>query len=249
MAQENPSLKHITDISPYFKYDEKKHTMTFIGDTLEIRIPKRFDAYGLLNITDVVECLGIMDLIIDGTYNAHLHLLALLTVEPSEVSVKMIEGQEYQILTLYNGDRFISNTVVVKNQSIVYALYVEFITRGNIIYTMGYQDLIWLFDSVKQMCDTSLPVDHAIFEMLYAHLARDGQDKFKQYRHTDMKAPFEFVGLKSVSFAPDSTTARLLGAYYADGEMASLLHTNEDRQVFEDLLRGVPLEEKEDRTL
>lgn len=236
----NP-LKHITDVSKYFRHDPKTHTMIFIGDTLEVRVPARFEVYGMLNVADTVETIGVMDLIIDESFQASLHMPAMIELEPSEMSSIMVRGLQYKVLHFSHGDRFIVNTQVVKNQSIVYTLYVEFITRGNLMYTYGYQDLMTMFDLAKHLCDSKVPVDHAIFEVIYAHLSRSAKDLFTQYRHTDMKdAAFDFVALRSVSHAPDSTTARMLGSYFSEGVLASLLHENEDRKPFEDLLRGIP---------
>lgn len=239
----NP-LKHITDISKFFEYDAKKHVTTFVGESLEIRVPKRFEVYGLLNITDTVETIGVMDLIIDDKYQASLHMLAVIEVEPSEISTIMVGSIQYQVMKLFHGDRFIANTQVVKKGNIIYALYEEFITRGNPIYTMKYEDLLTLFDQAGEMCGADLPVDHAIFEMIFSHLSRDANNLFTQYRHADMSGPMEFIALRSVAHAPDSTTARVIGSYYTEGLTASLLHHNEDRKPFEDLLRGIPVEDK-----
>jgi len=236
------SLKHITDIMPYFKHDPKKKTLTFIGKSLRAVIPKRYETYGLMSVTNTVQTIGIMDLIIDEKFNAHLHLMGLIEMDPSDISSETIDGIEYLALTFTSGDLFLTNTTIVKNQALIYAIYTEFVDRGKMIYTMGYEDLIWLFDSAKEMCDAALPMDHAMFEVIYAHLARKADDKFVPYRYTDMKGDFSFIPLRDVSFAPNSTTARLMGSYFSDSTLASLLNENETRRNFEDLLRGAPTE-------
>lgn len=233
---------HVTDVGRFFAYDAEKHEMRFIGDSLEIRVPKRFEVYGLLNIAEAVEAVGVMDLIIDDAYQASLHLLAKIVVEPREIGKLTVKGVEYVVLRLGHGDRFIANTQVVKDAGIVYALWVEFITRGNPIYTMDYRALGTMFNTAKSMCGANLGVDRVVLEVIIAHLARDPDRLFTQYRHTDMRGAYEFIPLRSVSYAPDSTTGRVAGSYFSEGVNSSLVHENHERRPFEDLLRGLPVQ-------
>lgn len=237
---------NIKDVSKYFKYNPEKHTITFTGDSLVIHVPKRLEAYNLLHITDVVETVGVMDLIIDDTYQATLHMLAGVKVAPTEIATITVNNVPYLKMTLVTGNLFTTSTTVIKNKNIMYACYVEFVTRGNIPYTMGYDDLFSMFDQAGPMCGSKLPVDHAIFEVIFAHLSRNPDNRFQQYRHTDMTKPFEFIALRDVAYAPTSTNARLLGSYMDDGLNAALINVSEERQPFEDILRGIPLEEKAD---
>lgn len=233
-------VEKITDLDRFFLYDAEHHVMTFIGDMLEMRIPKRFEVYGLLTVAETVQTLAVCDLIIDRRYQCGLNLLATIDVAPSEVSDMTYAGVSYLVLTLQHGDRFITHTQVVKDQSIVPALYVEFITRGKSLYTLDYTQLALLFDRAKAMTGSGIGVDRVIFEMIVSHLARDAKDVFTQYRYTDMGAPMHFVRLRSVSYAPTSTSARLLGSYFDEGLTASLIHHTDENQPFEDLLRGLP---------
>ena len=235
------TFKHIDDISKFFKTDTKNKIMTFIGDTLDIFVLKRFENQDLISISDKVNCVGIMDMVINNEYNAQLHLLSIIQMSVTETSTITIEGKEYYKFSLTHGDIFMHNTQLVKNQSVIYAVYVEFLTRGNLPYHLSYDKLATVFDSAKEVCDVNLPVNHAIFEMMYSHLSRSKENKFQQYRYTDMKDDFDFIGLNNVAYAPDSTSARMLGSYFSDGTLASLLHKNEKPAIFEDLLRGKPI--------
>jgi len=166
-------------------------------------------------------------------------------MRPSMTKSVTIGGLEYLEMTFFSGDQFMTNTTIVRNSALIYALYTEFIDRGKMIYTMGYNNLIWLFDTAKELADANIPVDHAILEVIYAHLARSSKDLFLPYRHTEMNGEFTFVPLRAVSFAPDSTTARLMGNYFSDSLLASLLSNETERKNFEDLLRGIPTEKAE----
>ena len=244
MDRSTPYVKdyqHITDIDRFFQYDAAKKTMTFIGQSLELRIPKRFEVYGLLNVTDTVQTLAVMDMIIDDTYQSAMHLLTVITMGVSETSQMTVNGVTYLVVRLTAGDAFITQTQVVQDKSTVGAIYTEFIDRGNLPYWFTYAQLMKLFDQANTVAGAGMWVDPVIFEVIYSHLARDPKDLYRPFRYgQDPEKSFVFVGLRSVELATSSTTARLLGSYFSDGLNASLTHRVTERQPFEDLLRGLP---------
>lgn len=244
--------EHITDPMRFFRYDASTHEMRFVGETLEVRVPERFQVYDLLSVGETVEAPGLMDLLIDGRYQASLWMMAVIRCEPREIARTTIDGITYLVLHFGHGDVFIKNTQVVKKKSLVYAVYVEVVTRGNLMYWLTYDKLAVLFDQAKWMCDADVGVDPAVFEVIFAHLARDPTDRFRQYRHTDMRGDFELIPLRSVVYAPPSTTARLLGSYFAEGLNAALSQEVTQTSPLENLLRGLPApstEVLEDRVL
>lgn len=241
-------LEEIKNPSRFFKYDPKKKTQTFIGDHLEVRVLKRFEVYDLLNVTDVVETIGIMELVIDGKYHASMNILAKISIHPTEIGEIQIDDVPYLSLYLKHGDLFIANTQVVQNASIQYAVYVEFIARGKPLHTMNYDELALVFDRVKQMTGSKLGVDRVLFETVVSHLARDQDDLFLQYRYTPMNRPMRLIPIRSVSYAPTSTSSRINGSYFDDGLTASLQNENREHMPFEDLMRGFPPEPGKDIT-
>ena len=52
--------KHIDKVDSYFKRDDKKRTITFVGKSLQVHIPKNFETYRLLEITDCVKALAVV---------------------------------------------------------------------------------------------------------------------------------------------------------------------------------------------
>ena len=232
------SYEHITDVSKYFKYDDKKKTMLFVGSELKCYVSSRWEVYGHLEVSDTVTTVGIADLIIDDKYQASLFMMAKIEMDYGEIGTKLIDGIQYYVLTLHHGDRFICNTELIKDSNLVYAIYSEMVGKGNYIYTLDYDHIAFILDQSKSMCDANLKVDHVIFEMIYSHLSRDKDNLAIQYRHTDMTKPAEFIPIRSVSYAPDSTTARVLGSYFEQGLNSSLLQEQGDSlQPLEQLLR------------
>ena len=241
MAKMTPYQKtytHIKDIDRFFEYDDKQKTMTFTGNSLIVYIPYRYSSYNLLTLADRVTTLAVIDLVIDDEFQAGLLMLTTIEIEPDEVSTIMVGDLQYVKLTLSNGSVFIHNTDRIANGDIVYALWMEAITRGNLPYFIGYEALSTLFDQSKSMCDHNLPVEHSVLEIVYSKLARKADDLTVQYRHTDMKEDFAMIALRDIGYANDSTTARLMGSYFSQGLNSSLLQTTTEHSQIEDLLRS-----------
>lgn len=230
--------KKIADIMPYFSVDEKTGTMRFIGETLEVRIPKRYEVYDLLTIGDTITSLAICDLIFDGKYRAGLMMFCQVEMDNGGLEEGVIDNIPYIAVHLTHGDRFMTNTTVVRNKDISYAVFVEFITKGKLIYFIDYKNILTLFDQTVPMTDTNLHVDHVVFETIYAHLFRDSKNLHLQYRYTDMKNPGTMIGLRSINYATDSTSARLIGANFPIGLNSALIVESTEQHLAEDLLRA-----------
>ena len=192
----NP-LTHIRDIHPFIETDPKTGRVTFIGDTLEIRIPQRYEVYDLLAMEDVVTTLAVFDMIIDGKYQASMNLLASITIDPTDRGSMVYDGVPYVVLYLNKGDTLMKTSDLVMNPAVVYALWIEFITQGKMLYTYNYDDLPMMFDRVRQCCGRGLGVGRSIFEAVLAFLCRDPDNIFIPYRLTDMKKKYTFVALLS----------------------------------------------------
>lgn len=230
--------QHLDDIDQFFEYNPKTKEMTFTGSSLVVYLPKRYEVYNLLTISDTVTSLAVMDLVINDTYQAGLMMLTTIEMEQDDITQIMVGDLQYYMLTLSQGSRFICNTERIADSTIVYALWMEFITRGKLLYNIDYDTLATLFDQASSMCDTHIGVDHVIFEVIYSHLCRDPENLTIQYRYTDMQKPFTLIELRSVGYATTSTTSRLMGSYFASALNSSLINATAENNTVEDLLRS-----------
>lgn len=234
-------VEKIKDISKYFKKNEKDFSITFIGESLELRIPLSFKKHGSIIIGDSVTTPGVLDMIFDDRYQVGLNILASITIEPTDVSQMTYKGVEYLVLKLTNGDKFMTSYRVIQDAHIVYVLWTEWITNGNIGYWLEYDDLLKLFSNARYLTGSGIGVSQSVYEGIIAHIARDKNNISLQYRLTDMKKPMRLVALNSVSHAPTGSIARINGAYFRDAGLTSALRYEVDQiQPFENLLRGLP---------
>ena len=129
---------------------------------------------------------------------------------------------------------------VIQNTQVVFVLWKEFIESGGTIYTLGYEDLLKMFDNARELTGQGIGVSRSVWAGIVAHLARDPNNISVQYRLTNMKEPMNLVPLNSISQAPSGTLARLNGSYFRNAGMDSALRHQVDKpQPFEDILRGI----------
>lgn len=232
-------LESLTSIAPYFK-DHSDGSKTFIGDSLEIRIPAGFAKYGMLTVGEFVTTLGLCDLIINNKYHVGLNILGTISIFPTDVGKFSYAGIDYVTLTLKTNDVFISNTRIIQDSNVSYVIWSEFITAGKCPYFLNYQNLLGIFAHVRELTGQGIGVSRSVFEGIIAHISRDRNNISTQYRLTDMSKAFKLIALKSISQGPTGTIARLNGAYASDGLTSALRYEVDQQQPFENILRGLP---------
>ena len=214
-------------------------TMIFDSELLECYVPTRYaaDGVGLCKIQDFVMCFGVFECVVNKKESFGLLLPCMLHMAPSETRRAKIDDIEYIVFEFQRGDKFLTTRTALREDFLAYAMYNEFVTMGRFPKFLKYSTTAFLFDTVEKICGVNLRTPHSVFEMIYAHLARDRNDLTKKYRHTDMKELPYFLGTKNVSVALDSTSSKLLGSYFNDGLNSALLNPVENQSPLEDLLR------------
>lgn len=220
----------------YFK-ENKNNSITFVGDKLEILIPKRYEQHGCLEITEEVKTLSIFDMIINDTIHCGYFLPAHIYIIPTNVENVLIGNKQHIKLTLFKGDVFIKNINIVKNPQIAFVVFYEFIFLGNTPKFIDYDKSAFLFDSVQEICGINFRSNRVVFEIMSAHLYRTEQDLMKPYRLTDMRKKPIAIPLRSVNHAATSTSSKIIGSYYSAAINSSLVNQADEPSKVEDLLR------------
>jgi len=224
------------DYDKYFKID-KTDAVIFIGNKLEIHIPKRYENHGCVEIGEEVKTLAIFDMIINDSVDTGYFLPAHICIIPTNIETVNINNKTYFKLTLYKGDVFIKNINVVKNPQLAFVMFYEFIFLGNMPKFIDYNKSAFIFDKVKDICGINFRSNKVVFEIMSAHLYRTENDLTQPYRLTDMKNEPVNIPLRAVTHAATSTSSKLIGSYYSSAINSALVNqANESSQV-EDLLR------------
>jgi hypothetical protein len=226
------------DFKSFFKTTEKE--IIFTGDKLVCHIPERYENYDVLSFhEDTVKSLGIFDLIINDTHHHGLLLAAIISLNPRMISKHTHDNDKvYYHLTFNKNDVFITDTTFVKNENLVYIVFSEFIQLGNIPKFLTYDTLAFLMVKISKTSGLNFKVNHAIVEIMLAHLTRNPNKLTEPYRRTDQSNPLKFIPLSHVSYGADNTTSKLLGSYFTDGLRSALVNQADTAYEFESIIRA-----------
>lgn len=219
-----------------FSQKDSSSPVIFTGDKCVVTILQKFEKYGCLSVKDTVTTLGVFDMEVDGAISG-CFLVARVEMMPSEIETVTIDGTQYLQCTFYKGDTFMRTTKFIVEDKLAFYVWLEYIKFANTLKAMSYTDQATMFDKIRKSAGISFPVDHVVYEAIFAHLSRDRNDFTIPYRNTPMKDDFIRIQLNDVAHAARSTSARIIGAYFKEGVNASLDKPSESSSPVEDLLR------------
>lgn len=221
-----------------FHQDNQESPVIFTGDKCVVNILQKLEeTYDCVSVSDTVTTIGVFDMEVDGIQSG-MFLVGRIEMSPSEVIRTVIDDTPYIQLIFNKGDVFMKSTNIVVEAKLAFVVWLEFIKFAHTLKAMTYEDQASVFDRIRLSTGTSFPVDHSVYEALFAHLSRDQKDFTVLYRNTDMKEDFRRIQLSDVSHAARSSSARIIGAYNKDGINAALVSPNESNSQVEDLLRS-----------
>lgn len=231
---------------------EKVHAALYKSDqgqiltrrACKILIPERYTEKGLATIGADIFIVGIFAIVIDDTVYGVSKTNAMMQIKPSIISTVKFDGDHYLQFDFEPGSVVIETTQLVKDDSLVYRIFDEHISKGKIPWYLDYQkDLGGLFDSSGYHAGLDFGANHVILEMIAAAITRDAKNPVTYYRHllkdeSDLKKKEPVViPLRSVTYGATNTTSKLVGSYYADGLTAALVNPADKVEKIESLLR------------
>jgi hypothetical protein len=210
---------------------------------LKILVPARYEERGLAEIGLETYICGMYCMVVEDKFYAVSSVCAMLRIEPFSTMTIKINGEEYFEFSFRAGDVVFHSTSLVKVDVLVYRLYDEFISKGNIPWYFGYEDMGRLFDTAKHHAGANVGENAEITELIVSFIARDKADKTKYYR-TQVESlsylktnPPVFIPLKSVIYAATNTVNKLAGSYFSEGVSSALVYPAERTERIEELLR------------
>ena len=231
--------KKKVDVSKYFLEEPDKDCVRYVNNqnvNLEIYIPTRYRDRGYMHLDEYVHTLGILTMKI-GNIQFGLQLPAMITIDTTDTYETTIDNATYLVAVLPPGRRVMTTLTVLQNDKIPYFMWSEFLFVGHIPQYLDYSTIVSLYDQTGEVIGQKLGSDHAVFEVVLAHLFRDQDDLTRYYRNTNMVKDPATVTLKDVSYGPSSTHSRIFGSYANEGRNSALLNQVETNNELEDLFR------------
>lgn len=215
-------------------------------EPLVVHIPVRFVEKGLAEVTDVVETICVIGLIVDNYYSC---LFAHCTVRliPNAVKEISIDGEKYLSLEFAKGDTVIVNLTTPIDSKINYLFYMEFGTYGKLPWYMNQENLNQLFDHTQYITEHTVGSGPQVFRLLVGLMLRDPDNLESPYRYSEAikkGIPPAIVGLNNHSMLITGTFNRLNGGYLADNTISAILNQETKLTDIDMVMRGIPYKDK-----
>lgn len=209
----------------------------------KIYLPVRFTERGLASVGLETTIVGLFAIVLEDKYYATMVVNALMRIDPIATNKVTFDGDEYFEFVFHAGSTVIPSLSLVKQNTLVYRIYDEFISKGRVPWYMGYPELAKIFDTAKKHAGANIGADHEVTELIISMIARNPNDRTQYYRQfiqspEDLVAhPPAFIPLKSVMYSATNTTNKLGGSHMQDGIISALVSPSERVERIEGLLR------------
>lgn len=232
---DKPSVMKTLEVLP----DKSVRTKT--GCT--IFIPKRFVEKGIAEVGSDNYSIGMFPIVTNDNKYLFFNAIAYVYLNPSEFETVIIDQDEYIELKFDPGSIVIKSLRLVQKDTLVYSVFNEFISSGNIPWYIDYVPSATLFDTATTIAGTPIGRNPEVPEILLATISRQKEDKTKYFRtqvttQADMKKfkPVR-VPLKSVAYSATNTTNKLAGAYFDEGVTSALINPTTKADTIGTILR------------
>jgi hypothetical protein len=208
----------------------------------KIYIPQRFSERNLAEVGVSTKIIGCFAITVQDKYYGVMSANAMMNIKPSSMNIVRIDETDYYEFVFDPGSTVIETTDLVKNNILVYRIYDEMISKGNIPWYLSYEDFGKIFDSAAYHADVNLGNNPEVIWTIISLIARDPKDRAAAYR-TFIKSrkdlidnPPKFIPLKSIS-ASSNTTNKLAGSYFSVGVTSALVDPATRTEKIEEILR------------
>lgn len=209
----------------------------------KIYTPVRFTERGLASVGVDTNIVGICAIVVEDKYFSTMIVNALIRIDPNATNRVVFDGDEYFEFVFNPGSTVIPSLALVKQNTIVYRIFDEFVNKGRIPWFMGYPEMAKLFDTAKKHAGANIGGDHEVTELIVSMIARNPEVRSQYYRQIIespedlVKNPPIFTPLKSVIDSATNTTNKLGGSYMQEGIISALGSPSERTERIEALLR------------
>lgn len=208
----------------------------------KIYFPARFTERKLADLSVENYIVGIYAMVMEDSFYAVSNVCAMVKVNPNSMQKVKLEGEDYIEMSFPAGSVVIDNTMLVKNNQLVYYIYDEIISKGRSPWYLNYEDLGHIFDTAKKHANASIGSNPEVTRLLISLVCRQEKDRTKYYRTSvdnisDLEStPPAVVGLRNVIYAATNTLNKLGGSYFQDGVVSALVSPSTRQERIEAIL-------------
>lgn len=232
----NPDLiERATVTTPDYKMVAKKDC--------KILFPETWVGRELAWIEGDIRILTKFMLVVDGEYTI-CNECAYIPLLPDSIFATDVDGVPHYELTFSKGGVICPNLRLVVNDTILYYIADEFLTKVRIPPYFEYSDVGKLFLNSNKHSKRELASSNTILELWVATVARSMKDETVQWRYHGksmqqaIKDRPSYISFKSPVYMANSAMSKISGAYFRDGMASALVSETDVVEPLEVLVRA-----------
>ena len=209
----------------------------------KIYFPVRFTERFLANVGAEIRVVGLYAMVVEDKYYSTCNVNAMMQITPSTINKVKFGNEDFYECVFDKGAVVIPSIDLVKQDVLVYRIYDELFSKGNVPWYVSYEDLGYIFATAKKHANANIGQDSMVTQLLVSLISRDPTDRNKYYRATIksrrelIDRPPAFIPLKSVTYAATNTTNKIAGSYFSVGVKSALVSPAERVEKIEEILR------------
>jgi len=215
-----------------------KDNLTIAKGKMRILIPEKFIQGGLAFITDVIKTISVYVIIDDKDNYAVANIPISTVLTPSSIENIDVNGTTYIMAIYEDGDTLYDTNDLVEDDGVLFSMFNYFIMGGYVPFYMDYEDLGNLMVKSKEYTGRDIGSNPITLEILASIVARDSQQQDLYYRLSKMNNPPVYKGLNNQFHVFDNTTSKLVGSYFSDGVVTSLVDKSLESTNIEEIIKA-----------
>lgn len=208
-----------------------------------IYIPTRYKEKALAVVGDEIRVLATFCFTAEDACYSVWRICAKMQLTPTSMTTVKVNGDEFFEFYFEAGQTICPNLNLVRHAADAYNLYDEVIAKGHIPWYFGYEDIGKLLLTAPDHAGITLAANNVPLEIIAAAITRSRKDRTIYYRHTvDTLSDVHrlspaFIAFRSIMYGATNVTAKLMGSYFDEGLLSSLVQRSERKEDVETLLR------------
>lgn len=211
---------------------------------LHIHVPETFRAKSILQMGEEILTMGYIALVLDsGEYGVYM-IPSMIRLNPSQTTMIEVDGKAYYDFSFDAGTIVFKSIELLKDNSLLYNVTDELLSRGRIPWYYGYEDMAEFFKSIAHYTGTQLVPVRSVGEMVVAQVARLPTKRTDPLRYhltkagVNVQSGVSWLPLRNVSIGAEGFAAKFVGSYLDDGIDSALLSQGGKRSNLEEVLRA-----------
>ena len=209
----------------------------------KIYIPQRFRERNLANIGESISIAAIFCIVVDDKYYGVSSACAMMRITPDITNIVDVFGEPNYEFTFEKGSVICPNLNLVKQDTFVYSIYSEILSKVHVPWFFNYVDVATVMETCDYHGGIRLAPSNVPVEIVVATIARDPSNRKQYFRHS-VESIYErtnpmpaFLTNTDVTYGATNLTAKLMGAYLDDGIVSALVNPSDTVETIESLLR------------